>query len=194
MGRRGRKRQLDLVAEYWWLITSGMGTVAGCREIAITCETGIGGGLRSVASHRSRSARRPARAGSCRCGAAAHRDAASPRPWGAGDRPPARPEPVNGHPRTSAEPGPPRWQRVRRGPGARPTAPAGTTSAVGAAQPGPGAPRRGQQLLETGWSPEQIAAHLHLTYPDRPGAGLTSSTRGVNQCLRHFLISSLRLQ
>ena len=40
MGRRGRKRQLDLETEYWQLIKSGIGTVAACRAVGITRKTG----------------------------------------------------------------------------------------------------------------------------------------------------------
>lgn len=40
MGRRGRKRQLDLESEYWRLISAGVGTVAACRAVGITRKTG----------------------------------------------------------------------------------------------------------------------------------------------------------
>jgi transposase, IS30 family len=40
MGRRGRKRQLDLESAYWVLLKSGVGTVAACREVGITRKTG----------------------------------------------------------------------------------------------------------------------------------------------------------
>ena len=35
MGRRGRKRQLDLESEYWKLLQSGVGTVAACKLLGI---------------------------------------------------------------------------------------------------------------------------------------------------------------
>ena len=40
MGRRGRKRQLDVEARYWELLDSGAGTVAACRAVGITRKTG----------------------------------------------------------------------------------------------------------------------------------------------------------
>src|SRR5919202_2757018 len=40
MGRRGRKRQLDVEARYWQLLVSGVGTVEACRLVGITRKTG----------------------------------------------------------------------------------------------------------------------------------------------------------
>ncbi|HVI18851.1 MAG TPA: helix-turn-helix domain-containing protein [Gaiellales bacterium] len=40
MGRRGRKRQLDLETEYWRLLASGVGTVAACQLLGIGRKTG----------------------------------------------------------------------------------------------------------------------------------------------------------
>jgi transposase, IS30 family len=40
MGRRGRKRQLDVEARYWELLQSGVGTVEACRMVGITRKTG----------------------------------------------------------------------------------------------------------------------------------------------------------
>jgi hypothetical protein len=40
VGRRGRKRQLDLESEYWKLLQSGVGTVAACRLLGIGRKTG----------------------------------------------------------------------------------------------------------------------------------------------------------
>src|SRR5689334_4619616 len=40
MGRRGRKRQLDVESRYWQLILSGIGTVEACRAVGITRKTG----------------------------------------------------------------------------------------------------------------------------------------------------------
>jgi len=40
MGRRGRKRQLDVETRYWQLLASGMGTVEACRRVGITRKTG----------------------------------------------------------------------------------------------------------------------------------------------------------
>jgi len=40
VGRRDRKRQLDLESEYWKLLLSGVGTVAACRLLGIGRKTG----------------------------------------------------------------------------------------------------------------------------------------------------------
>ena len=40
MGRRGRKRQLDLESEYWKPLQSGVGTVAACKLLGIGRKTG----------------------------------------------------------------------------------------------------------------------------------------------------------
>jgi IS30 family transposase len=40
MGRRGRKRQLDVEDDYWKLILSGVGTVEACRQVGIGRKTG----------------------------------------------------------------------------------------------------------------------------------------------------------
>ena len=40
MGRRGRKRQLDLESEYWKLLRSGVGAVAACKLLGIGRKTG----------------------------------------------------------------------------------------------------------------------------------------------------------
>jgi IS30 family transposase len=41
MGRRGRKRRLDLESEYWRLLSAGMGTVEVCRELGIGRKAGF---------------------------------------------------------------------------------------------------------------------------------------------------------
>lgn len=40
MGRRGKKRQLEVEARYWQLLQSGVGTVEACRQVGITRKTG----------------------------------------------------------------------------------------------------------------------------------------------------------
>ncbi|MEY9997183.1 DNA-binding transcriptional MerR regulator [Streptomyces sp. V4I8] len=40
MARRGRKRRLDVEAEYWRLLQSGVGTVEACRRLGIGRKTG----------------------------------------------------------------------------------------------------------------------------------------------------------
>ena len=41
MGRRGRKRRIPLEAEYWRLLSAGMGTVEACRYLGIGRKTGF---------------------------------------------------------------------------------------------------------------------------------------------------------
>jgi transposase len=40
MGRRGRKRRLDVATAYWQLVLSGVGTVEACRVLGIGRKTG----------------------------------------------------------------------------------------------------------------------------------------------------------
>lgn len=40
MARRGRKRRLDVEAEYWRLLQSGVGTVEACKQLGIGRKTG----------------------------------------------------------------------------------------------------------------------------------------------------------
>ena len=40
MGRRGRKRQLDVETEYWRLLGTGIGTVEACKAVGIGRKTG----------------------------------------------------------------------------------------------------------------------------------------------------------
>ena len=40
MGRRGRKRRLDVESEYWRLLLSGVGTVEACQRVGIGRKTG----------------------------------------------------------------------------------------------------------------------------------------------------------
>jgi transposase, IS30 family len=40
MGRRGRKRRLDVESEYWRLVLSGIGTVEVCRQLGVGRMTG----------------------------------------------------------------------------------------------------------------------------------------------------------
>jgi hypothetical protein len=50
MGRRGRKRRLELEAEYWRLLAAGVGSIEACRQLGIGRKTGYrraeNGGLR----------------------------------------------------------------------------------------------------------------------------------------------------
>ena len=55
MGRRGRKRQLEVEAEYWQLLKAGVGTVAACRL--------VGGGRASSGRNRERQSTDPEHGG-----------------------------------------------------------------------------------------------------------------------------------
>ncbi|WP_103938416.1 helix-turn-helix domain-containing protein [Thermomonospora echinospora] len=63
LGRRGRKRQLELEDEYWRLILAGVGTVEACRRVGIGRKTGYrwraerGGILLARVAEASRSSR-----------------------------------------------------------------------------------------------------------------------------------------
>ena len=48
MGRRGRKRRLDVESEYWQLVLSGIGTVDACKRLGIGRKIGypVAGGER----------------------------------------------------------------------------------------------------------------------------------------------------
>jgi transposase, IS30 family len=48
MGRRGRKRQLDVESEYWQLLKTGVGTVAACRIVGSPARPATGGGVPPV--------------------------------------------------------------------------------------------------------------------------------------------------
>jgi hypothetical protein len=115
MGRRGRKRQLEVEAEYWQLLKAGVGTVAACRLVGITRKTGYrwraeNGGIPPV---------RLAGGGPygpvpVAAGAPADRDLARPRAWRAGDRPAPGSVAVNGQPGAAPQPAPARQRRLRR--------------------------------------------------------------------------------
>src|SRR3954454_13629461 len=54
MGRRGRKRRLDVESEYWLLLGSGVGTVEACKRLGVGRKTGYrwraeNGGLQAAA-------------------------------------------------------------------------------------------------------------------------------------------------
>jgi hypothetical protein len=119
MGRRGRKRQLDVGARYWELVLSGVGTVQACRMVGIGRKTGYRcraerGGLAPLALSETRRTNRflsrlerqrihPAR----------------PGPGGTRDRPPHRTLPGHGQPRAAPQPATAR-PPLRRRPGASP--------------------------------------------------------------------------
>ena len=177
MGRRGRKRQLEVESRYWQLLQSGVGTVQACRQVGITRKTGYRwraevGGLvpvrlaEAVRSNRYLSllerqriaalhlqgvsireiARRLERNASTVSGEL-HRNTA-PHDRGEYDAPLA-------HSRARARGTRPGRSRLATDIGLRAVV---------------------QEKLEIEWSPEQIAAHLRITFPDTPSWHLCHET------------------
>lgn len=169
MGRRGRKRQLEVEARYWELLAMGIGTVAACRAVGITRKTGYRwraetGGVaparlaEQVRSNRYLSLLERQRIAALRekglsvreIGRTLERSASTVsrelrRNTSAHDR--SGYEPVLAH------------QRARER-GARPGGSRLSTNRE--------LRHEVQDKLLEEWSPEQIAAHLRLAYPDRP--------------------------
>lgn len=179
MGRRGKKRQLDRETKYRLLIKSGIGTVAACRAIGVTRKTGyrwraeVGGIPPVVLGETARTGRF--------LSLLERQRIATLRARGLGVREIARrlgrsPSTVSrelqrnlarhdqnrydgdlAHARARR-----RARRVRSGRLSRDLV---------------------QQLLELEWSPEQIAAHLRWTYPNRPTWHVCHET--IYQALYH---------
>jgi hypothetical protein len=51
LGRRGRKRQLELEDAYWRLVLAGVGTVEACRAVGIGRKTGCLGVVDEAVDH-----------------------------------------------------------------------------------------------------------------------------------------------
>lgn len=170
MGRRGRKRQLDVEARYWELLSSGVGTVAACRGAGITRKTGYrwraeAGGVaparlaEAVRSNRYLSLLERQRIASLREKGAGIREIAIvlgraaftvsrelSRNTARHDR--RGYEPVVAHARA--------WARAARPGRSRLLVDQGLRVQV-------------QAKLDLEWSPEQIAAHLRAAFPDNAG-------------------------
>jgi len=67
MGRRGRKRQLDVEARYWQLLLAGIGTVQACRLVWITRKTDYRWRAENGGIPPARIAERPGRIATCPC-------------------------------------------------------------------------------------------------------------------------------
>jgi transposase, IS30 family len=171
MGRRGRKRQLDVESRYWQLVLSGVGTVEACRMVGIGRKTGYrwraeNGGLP------------PARVASGDCERSnrylcllERQRIATLRAQGLGVREIARrldrsPSTISRELRRNLLPhdrnvydadlaNARARERCRRGRERRLLTDAELRAVV-------------QDKLEQEWSPEQIAAFLRRAYPDRP--------------------------
>jgi transposase, IS30 family len=184
MGRRGRKRQLEVEAEYWQLLKAGVGTVAACRLVGITRKTGYrwraeNGGIPPV---RLAEAARTGRYLSL----LERQRIATLRGRGHGVREIARrlgrsPSTVSRELRRNLRPHDNdiydgdlaharARQRARRERHARLARDAGLLAVV-------------QAKLELEWSPQQVAAYLRVAYPDRPDWHVCHET--IYQALYH---------
>lgn len=200
MARRGKKRQLEVEARYWQLLAAGVGTVQACRRVGITRKTGYrwraeAGGVvplrlaEAVRSNRYLSmVERQRIAGLRRQGLSlreiARRLERSPstvsrelrRNTAVHDR---DYDAVLAHLRARERGARPGRSRLAQEPQLR--------AAV-------------QEKLEQEWSPEQIAAHLRVAYPDRSRWHLCHETiyqalyRGVRGGLNRRLTKRLRTQ
>jgi transposase, IS30 family len=199
MGRRGRKRQLEVEARYWRLLQSGVGTVEACRQVGITRKTGYrwraeAGGLvpvrlaEAVRSNRYLSLLERQRI------AALHRQGVSVREIArcldrnasTVSRELRRNTAVHDRGRYGA----PLAHARARARGARPgRSRLATDPALRAVV---------QEKLELEWSPEQIAGHLRSAFPDRPAWHVCHETiyqalyRGARGGLNRRLTGRLR--
>lgn len=183
MARRGRKRQLDVEAQYWALLANGIGTVDACRTLGIGRKTGYWwraetGGLAPErlpeGGHSSRflsllDRQRIATLHRAGCGVREiarrlgrapstisrelRRNTARHDRYYDGDL---------AHARARQRARRPRRSRIGRDPRLREIV---------------------QELLEDEWSPEQIAAHLRTVYPDQPSWHVCHET--IYQALYH---------
>lgn len=184
MGRRGRKRQLEVESEYWQLLKAGVGTVTACRMVGITRKTGYrwraeNGGIPPVRLaeaartsrylsllERQRIATLRGRGLGVR--EIARRLARSPSTVSRELRRNLRPHDQHGydgdlaHARARQRARRPRQGRLHRDHELRELV---------------------QTKLELEWSPEQIAAYLRQAYPDRPDWHLCHET--IYQALYH---------
>ncbi|WP_433307517.1 IS30 family transposase [Actinoplanes sp. CA-030573] len=183
MGRRGRKRQLDVEARYWQLLLSGIGTVQACRLVGITRKTGYrwraenGGIPPARIAEAARSNRYLSRLERQRI--------ATLRGQGLGVREIARR--IERDPATVS-------RELRRNSRPHDKAYDGDLAHARARQRSR-RPRRGklnrdqhlrglvQERLEQDWSPEQIAAYLRVAFPDQPDWHVCHET--IYQALYH---------
>jgi transposase, IS30 family len=182
MALRGRKRQLELESEYWRLLGSGIGTVAACQAVGIGRKTGYRwpaetGGL---APDRVGETGRNGRYLSL----LERQRIATLRRLGLGVR--AIADELGRSPSTIS-------RELRRNTRRHDRGQYDGDLAHARARQQARRPRRtriDEQLhrvirskLELEWSPEQIAAHLRLDYPDQPGWHVCHET--IYQALYH---------
>jgi IS30 family transposase len=168
MGRRGRKRMLDIESAYWRLVLSGVGTVEACRQVGIGRKTGYrwraeNGGLPpATLSENSRSQRY--------LSLLERRRIATLRRDGLGVREIA--EELGRSPSTIS-------RELRRNTADHDRSYDGDLAHARARERAR-RPRRGRLLvdrelralveakLELEWSPEQVAGWIRASFPDRP--------------------------
>jgi IS30 family transposase len=169
MGRRGRKRQLDVETRYWALLACGVGTVEACRRVGITRKTGYRwraerGGVPparledAARSHRYLSLLERQRIATLRGRGLGVREIARrlDRAPSTVSRELARNMLRHDGDRYDGDLAHARARdRTRRPRGSRLLADRELAQVV-------------HDKLKLEWSPQQIAAHLRLTYPDRP--------------------------
>ncbi|MER5200758.1 IS30 family transposase [Streptomyces sp. NPDC002755] len=177
MARRGRKRRLELEAEYWRLLAAGVGSVEACRRLGIGRKTGYrwraeNGGLQpDYLPEASRSGRylslsERRRIASLRGRGLAIREIAgrlgrAPSTVSRELRRNSRPHDYGrydadlAHHRGRERAGRPRRSKLATDPELKAEV---------------------QSKLDLEWSPEQIAAHLRIRWPDRPERHLCHET------------------
>lgn len=168
MARRGPKRRLEVESEYWQLVQSGVGPVEACRQVGVGRKTGYRWRAENGGLPPPRLAE-PARS-SRYLSLLERRRIATLRREGLGVR--AIAELVGRAPSTVS-------RELRRNTSAYDCGYDGELAHARARERA-GRPREGRLLadpvlraqvqgrLELEWSPEQIAAYLRRTWPDRP--------------------------
>ena len=181
MARRGRKRQLDVEAQYWQLLAVGVGTVEACRAVGISRKTGYRWRAENGGLAPGRLAETARRAGTCRCWNGSGSPRCASRAWASGRSPSgwagrrrrsagncaATCAPTTAASTTATWPMP--------GPGSEPRRPA-----AGAPDPGPGAAGGGAGQAGAGVEPgADRRATCAAPFPTgRPGMSATRrSTR-----------------
>ena len=199
MARRGKKRQLEVEARYWQLLQSGVGTVEACRQVGITRKTGYRwraevGGLvpvrlaEAVRSNRYLSLVERHRISGLHGQGVSVREIARRLDRSASTVSRELRRNTAKHDRGSYD-APLAHSRAR----AREARP-------GRSRLASDLELRGvvQERLEIEWSPEQIAAHLRVTFPDRQSWHLCHETiyqalyRGARGGLNRRLTKRLR--
>ena len=167
IARRGRKRRLELKAEYWRLLAAGVGSVEACRQLGIGRKTGYrwrveNGGLKpDYLPETSRSGRYLSLLERRRIASLRERGLTIREIAGRLGRAPSTvsrecaQQPPHDNGRYDADLA---HHRSIERPGAQPRQLAAD----------PELKAEVQAKLDLEWSPEQIAAHLRTLWPDRP--------------------------